>query len=98
MKFNFIIMMAMLTVLTITGSREAVAGPVNFEKLSLPENVTLEMVKINPGSFNREWNLDKISPELRKNIHKIVRFSFSGCGKMNVRRKNPGRIQESVYE
>lgn len=68
MKINFIFMMAMLATFTISGCRKAVAESINLEKLSLPENVTLEMVKINSGSFKREWNLDKISPELRKNI------------------------------
>ena len=68
MKINFIFMMAMLATFTISGCRKAVAESINLEKLSLPENVTLEMVKINSGSFKREWNLDKMSPELRKNI------------------------------
>ena len=40
----------------------------DYSKISLPENMILEMVKINPGSFIRKWNPDKLSPERNKNI------------------------------
>lgn len=77
MKINFSFIMAILATFAITGSREAVAVPVNLEKLSLAEKVDLRMVKIDPGSFKREWNLDKLSPELRKNIQSYYSMEIS---------------------
>ena len=80
----------------------------DYSKISLPENMILEMVKINPGSFIRKWNPDKLSPERNKNIQSyysmeivltkpywIGKFEVTQAQYQKIMKKNPATPQRA---
>lgn len=88
------------------GCKSNIQGQVSFEKISLPGNIALEMVKINSGSFKREWKLDHLSPELRKNLQSyynmeirltksywIGKFEVTQAQYQAVMKKNPSVLK-----